>query len=555
MNNHINNLKWLYIKCRKFIPHIIVITIICSLKSLISVGTALCTKYIIDSSYTGSISTAKKWILFLGLMLLAAIVLSSLDTIFSTYSSEKIRNDLQKKIYFHIINSKWSEHNKYHSTDFLTRITNDVTSIVDMIIYTIPNIISLSVLLITSFGAIFLLSTELSIIAALLFPFLILLSKIYGHKLNKFYISIQKCESFFNKFVQESFKNILIVKSFCLEKNRLKDFSNIQNERFNLKMRRSYLSCISNGFFSLSSFSGYFIVLMWGIYEFNTSSSDIFGNLTALIQLFSNIQQPIYGLASAFPALIYAISAAQRLIELDNMELEHISRLLTCHNSFEHINSIPYTLELKAVNFGYDTDNKILKNISLTLHSGDIVGVIGESGQGKTTLIRLLLGLITPSSGHILINNEILTAKHRKLISYIPQGNTLFSASIIDNIKIAYPAADEAAINKCLRLSASENFINSLPFKINTILGEDGSGISEGQCQRLCIARGLLKQTPILILDEATSSLDNMTELNILKNITSLKHHPICIIITHRPAALSFCNKIYEIKNSKLIIK
>ncbi len=547
MKKYFFSFKWVFTQCKKFIPHITCIIFICSIRSLISVSIALCTKYLIDAAYNLNKALVNRWIILLGLSLLITILFTSIDSIFSTYCSEKIRNELQKNIYSHILRSTWLEHNKHHSMDFLTRINNDISSIVDMIVLTIPNIFSLSLLLCSSFFAIHFLSESLSLVAIFIFPLLIFISKIYGHKLHSYYISLQKCESSYNKFMQESFNNILIIKTFCIEKLKLNNFQNLQNERFNLNMKRSYLSCCTNGFFSLSSYTGFFIVLIWGAYSISTASAFAFGSLTALMQLFKNIQQPIYGLASAFPQFISALAASERVIELETMPCENysFSKLLMPHSYNRNI-----SITFKNVSFSYTKDTSILNNISFSIHSGDIVGLIGPSGQGKTTLIRLILGLLTPHSGEILINNEPLNIYHRNLISYVPQGNTLFSGSIMENISFLSSHYNKNEIIDALKLSEAYNFVTNLKNNLYTILGENSVGISEGQCQRLSIARGLLKKSPILILDEATSSLDETTELKVLKNIAALSYKPICLIITHRPAALKFCNKIFKLENS-----
>ncbi|NSB16566.1 ATP-binding cassette subfamily C protein [Clostridium beijerinckii] len=456
------------------------------------------------------------------------------------------------------------EHNKYHSVELLTRITNDVNTITSTITSTIPSIISLLVMLFSSFIALLSISPIMSVISIGIFPILILLSKVYGKKLSYFYTEIQKKETLYNRFLQESFNNILIVKSFCLENNRSKDLAKIQSEKLNLSIKKSYFSAISNGFLALSSMLGYFVVFIWGTVSLSISGVSAFGDLTAMLQLFSNIQIPIYGLSSSFPQLVSALSAADRLIELENMTLEipnneaikndiHITPYIENDytKSTAYLNTKIY---FENVDFGYVSTSTILENISVSINYGETIALIGPSGEGKTTLIRLLLCLIYPSKGNIYINEEILNTNHRNLISYVPQGNTLFSGSILENLKFGNPEATKNQILEALNMSSSLDFVNSLPNKLNTLIGERGIGLSEGQAQRLAIARAFLRKRPILILDEATSSLDSETELNILNQVKNLIPKPICIIITHRPSALSICDKIYKLENSTLTL-
>jgi ATP-binding cassette subfamily C protein len=564
MKVFVKNIFWIYDKCKSSFSWIIVIVFVESILSVISVVKSLVSKHLIDAATQNASNQIIKWIVILGTLLLLNIILTSLNTIASTYVCETIRNQIQSKLYNHIIHSKWMEHIKYHSIEFLTRITNDVTTITSMITSTTPRIISLVVMLISSFFALVSISPIMSLVSISIFPILILLSKIYSRKLHHFYIEIQKKETLYNRFLQESFNNILIVKSFCLENNRFKDLKKIQAEKINLSTKKSYFSAISNGFLALSSLLGYFIVFIWGAINLSLGGVSAFGDLTAMFQLFSNIQVPIYGLSSSFPQLVSALSATDRLIEIENMPLENSTYNAKTNN--KHVidsinnsyNEIATTLNNKIffedVYFGYVTTVPILKNISFSINCGETIAIVGPSGEGKTTLIRLLLCLIYPNRGNIYIDGQNLNITHRKLISYVPQGNTLFSGSILENLKFSNPYATESQILEGLKMASALDFVNSLPNKLDTLIGEKGIGLSEGQAQRLTIARAFLRKKPILILDEATSALDSKTELNILNEVKNLVPKPICIIITHRQSALSICDKIYKLENNNLSI-
>ena len=565
MKNIIHNLIWIYKRCKKTFPLIVLLIILGSLGSLLSVGTALITKKLIDSASSNNMDEVIKWIAMFALLLLLRIAINSVQSIVSTYSSEKTKNRLQEQLYNHILYSTWLNHKKYHSIELLTRMTNDTDAITNLLVSVIPSIISLLVMFVSSFTALLYISPLMAFVALAIFPFLILASKIYGRKLKQFYISIQKKQAEYNRFIQESFNNILIVKSFCLENSRINTLNTLQNEKLNLSIKKSYLSCISNGLLSLSSMLGYFVVFVWGSLTISANNiASSFGNLTAMFQLFGNIQAPIYSLASAFPQFISACAAAERLMEVENMKVEDVQFLKpraiknknsypVSYNNYDEIAAtVLNNISFDNVSYSYIKGTPILQDISLNIDNGETIGLIGPSGEGKTTIIRLLLSLISPENGSIKINGIPLTVKDRNLISYVPQGNTLFSGTILENLKFGNPDATDEQIDNALKMSRSYDFVNTLENNINTVIGEKGVGISEGQAQRLTIARALLRKRPILILDEATSSLDPETELQVLNQIKNLTPKPTCIIITHRPSALEICDKVYRLENKHI---
>lgn len=538
--------KWLLKNCRSSIPFVISLIIIGSVTSLLSVGKSLISKYLIDEATLGNKSGIVKWGIILGVLLILHIIITSVNTILNNYSYEKLRNSIQQNMYNKIIKSKWYNLSKFHSVDLLTRMTNDVATICNLIVNIIPEIFSLFVMLISSFVALLSLSKTMSIFALIIFPILIFLSKIYGRKLKYFYIEFQKKESRYSKFLQESFNNILIVKSFCLENEQNKKMEGLQNDRLTLSNKKSIFASLSNGMLSFSSFIGYFVVVVWGAFNI-AKKATTFGSLTAMIQLFASVQAPIYGLSSAFPKIISAFGAIDRLNDIEKIDSEtYVPKI---YNT-----SAKASIEFKNVSFSYNDEKEIISNANFKINPSETIGLIGPSGEGKTTLIRLILSLLEPNKGEIYINDEEINTSHRQLISYVPQGNTLFSGTIRENLSVSDNITEEDMI-EALKKSCAYDFVYNFKDNLDTIIGERGLGISEGQAQRLCIARAFLKKSPILILDESTSSLDGDTEYKILNSIKSLTHKPTCIIITHRPSALSICNKIFKLENSNLNVQ
>jgi ATP-binding cassette subfamily C protein len=362
----------------------------------------------------------------------------------------------------------------------------------------------------------------------------------------------QEADSTYRSFMQESIQNLLILKTFCLEKNNLSKLTELQNNKIKLSLKRSSISIVANIFMSIGSWIGFFLVFCWGAVNLSKGIGT-YGTLTALLQLVSSIQAPFFGLAGSLPQLAGAIGSAERLIEIEKMTLEDLD-YEEADESLLNINNP--NIEFEDVSFSYFKNSPVLKNISFNIKSGETIGVMGASGEGKTTIIRLILSLIDSNQGNISIINDnkrySINPSSRNLISYVPQGNTLFSGTIRQNLLYGNKDASETDIESAITAAGAFNFVDSLKGKLDTVIGEKGVGLSEGQAQRLAIARALLRKRPILILDEATSSLDIETELRVLNTVQNLQHNPTCIIITHRTSALSICDRLFKIENGFL---
>ncbi|MGL5151708.1 MAG: ABC transporter ATP-binding protein [Clostridium sp.] len=518
------NFLFIFKNCKVALKYIVLLIISGGTVSFLSVFQAICTKNLLDGALSNNNDFIFKWTFILLGIVILNIMLKTLNTVLNSYTAEIVKNTLQKNLYSHVLNSPWSLCSTYHSVDILTRFTGDISVISNFICSSIPQGISLIIMFVSSFFALIFISPIMAIMAICIFPIMLILSKLYGRILKKFYIDLQKKESFYNSFVQESFSNLMIIKSFCVEESRVTSLCDLQEDKLKLHLKKSFFSAISNSFISFSSMIGTFVVLCWGVFKIS-SGELLFGSITAMIQLFANIQTPILGLSSLIPQFISSIGACDRVCELVKLPIEEgVETSISPDDSLE--------ISFNNVCFGYSDDKLILKDVNFKASSGDVIKICGPSGVGKTTFFRVVLSFVKPTSGEILINNESLDICHRKLISYVPQGNTLFSGSILDNLLIGNSTASMDDISNILKLCCCD-FVYALKDGINSVIGEKGIGLSEGQCQRLCIARALLKKSPILLLDEATSALDLETENKILEGIKKLEYKPLCLTIRH----------------------
>ena len=541
-------IKWILSHAKPVIPFLIFTTVISSASSLISVYNTLISKSLIDSAIGGNTSEVIKYLIIMISITLGMMLLSPITSLLSTHASTKLNQSIQKKLFEHIEYSNWLEQSKFHSVSLLTRITSDVATISSTLLSTIPNIISILVTLLASFSTLIYLAPSIAIIAVFIGPFLVLVSRYFSKKLKDLYKKAQEEDVKYRAFIQESVQNIMIVKTFCMEKINMNRLVQIQDNKYKIAMKNTKLSSMTGLAMSLCSNLAYFTIFCWGALNISTGVTT-YGTFTAMLQLYSKVQYPFSSLASMFPGLISTIAAAERLMELEAIPLEKSSET-------EIIDFTNPEIAFENVSFEYKKGNKIINDVNLTIPYGETIAFVGPSGEGKTTLIRLILSLINPSSGKVYLkeNNkeDTFNRDYRNLISYVPQGNTLFSGTIEDNLRYGNFEATEEEIYEALKNACALDFVNVLEDGIKTVIGEKATGISEGQAQRIAIARSFLRKKPILILDEATSALDPETEVKVLKAIKALSHKPTCIIITHRPSALNICHRIVRLEKGHL---
>ena len=524
-------IKWILSHAKPVIPFLIFTTVISSASSLISVYNTLVSKSLIDSAIGGNTSEVIKYLIIMISITLGMMLLSPITSLLSTHASTKLNQSIQKKLFEHIEYSNWLEQSKFHSVSLLTRITSDVATISSTLLSTIPNIISILVTLLASFSTLIYLAPSIAIIAVFIGPFLVLVSRYFSKKLKDLYKKDQEEDVKYRAFIQESVQNIMIVKAFCMEKINMNRLVQIQDNKYKIAMKNTKLSSMTGLAMSLCSNLAYFTIFCWGALNISTGVTT-YGTFTAMLQLYSKVQYPFSSLAAMFPGLISTIAAAERLMELEAIPLEKSSET-------EIIDFTNPEIAFENVSFEYKKGNKIINDVNLTIPYGETIAFVGPSGEGKTTLIRLILSLINPSNGKVYLKEN-------------NKGNTLFSGTIEDNLRYGNFEATEEEIYEALKNACALDFVNELEDGIKTVIGEKATGISEGQAQRIAIARSFLRKKPILILDEATSALDPETEVKVLKAVKALSHKPTCIIITHRPSALNICHRIIRLEKGHL---
>lgn len=542
---------WIIYNAKGFKKNIVAIIMLDAVTALVGVLVAILSKNLIDSAVERTISKAIIYAGIFGALVLANLGIKAYSSVLSAKTNELMSNSIRKSMFSRISMSEWLYVTKYHSGDILTRLTSDVSNVTTGAVKTISSIISLCVQLLAAFGTLLYYEPMLAVLAFILGPFTVLLSRIWGRKLKQLNVKVQESESAYRSFIQEAIENMLIVKTFQMEKKNVNTISQLHGERLKWVMKKNITGVVASTTLGLGYWIGYLLAFCWGTLKLSSGTTS-FGTLTAFLQLVSQVQVPFIGLASTIPQLIAAIASSERLMELEGLPLEHSSKEIS-------VTSIT-GIDLQDVKFSYVENIKILDKVTVNIKPGEIVGLIGSSGEGKTTLIRLLLALIKPNNGKVLFISQngtkfLASVETRDLISYVPQGNTLFSGTIEENIRAGYSEATDEEIQDAARAACAMEFIEELAEGMKSKIGEHGIGLSEGQAQRISIARALLRKAPILILDEATSSLDIASEMHVLNSIHEIKPARTCIVITHRPTALKICSRIFKLENGNLIEK
>lgn len=483
-----------------------------------------------------------------------ALVLTILLEIFIAFFGRWIRailgvkaqNQMQRRLFAHVLLSRWSGMERFHSGDVLNRIEKDVGSIVAFVTESMPSLITVIFRFTGAFIFLFLMDRMLACAVVIILPFFILLSKMYVKKMRQLSRSVRQSDSKIQSVIQESLQHRTVVKALELSGVLLGRLESVQSLMHSQVKERTKYSSVSATIMNLGFAAGYLFAFLWGAFQLQQHAIT-YGALIAFIQLVGQIQGPARSLTGYIPVFINTFTASERLMELENIPREGLQEK---KDNMDGICGI----RLTDVSYQYDDGKPVLSRLSYTFPPGSSTAIVGETGAGKTTLIRLLLGLIYPQSGTVEIYNSTRSVgagtTTRGVFAYVPQGNTLLSGTIRNNLLLGNPEASEEMLQNALRMACAE-FVFELPQQMETLCGEQGYGLSEGQAQRICIARALLRPGSVILLDEATSALDSNTELRVLDNIRTHYKQKTLIMVSHREAALHYCNQTLHLERLK----
>ncbi len=530
-------LSWVYKSFKSFMPQTSLICIFSAAISLLFIYLAFLSKNVLEVATNERQGSILHYCFAFIAVVILQVVLSGISSLMRTAVSGKFTIALRERLFKLLNQKKYSDLQQYHSGDILNRFTVDTEVIVSNTVAILPDLCSVITKIIGGTVALILLDWKLAIIV-LIFGILIpAIGRIISKRYKYLHKECVRTEGDTRSFLQECFENSIVIKTFKSETLFLNRLGFLMKENYLFKIKRAILSIASH--LSLYSFftMGYYIILVWGASQISKGSIT-FGMLTAFLQLVSQLRAPLQNISGIFPKYYAIIASAERLSAFEELENE----------IFEHDGKLPEFNSLIGSNIDFSYNSKtVLKNFSFKITKGSITAITGDSGKGKSTLFKLILGLFTPQSGSITINGNLNTdASTRSIFAYVPQGNIILSGSIIDNLTFYNPNVSlDEVINAC-KIADIHDYISSLPDNYNTVLTERGGGLSEGQIQRLSIARAILANAPVLLLDEATSALDNDTELRVLTNIKTLKDKTV-ILVTHRKTSIDLCDSIINI--------
>lgn len=545
-------LKWVIENSKSIFLKLAFIIVVSVMLSLCGVILALVSKNVIDAATGQANGSFIEESMKLFAVVAAQIALQAISSNLLIRANGTLMIKLKTIVFSGLLKKDWQSVGVYHSGELLNRINSDVNVIASAVTNILPSFLSLITKLIAGFYLLFRLDSTFSIIVLVCGPIIVFAARIYSKKMKKYHKMAQAADGKASSFMQEGIQNILMIKAFKGEKYIADEADKLQSESYRIKVKRNTISIFANMGLYLIFSASYYIALAWGAYRLKNGVIT-FGTMTAFLQLINQVQTPFMSMSSLLPQFYGMLASAERLIELEKLpnESETVQNA-DMANVYEKLNGI----RIKNVSFEWNGETeKILRNAEYFIKKGDFVAISGTSGVGKSTLIKLILGIISPVSGAIYAETEngtyVLDKGMRGLFAYVPQGNMILSGTIKDNIRFSNTDATDEEVLKAAAAADMDGFVNQLPDGYDTVIGERGTGLSEGQVQRIAIARALLYNAPILLLDEATSALDENTEKNVLENIKAMKNRT-CIIISHKRAALDAADKVITLDNGKI---
>lgn len=557
---------WIYQYARNYWLTMVFYTLLGMVGTAVALLTSLVSKDLVDiitGHQTGEI--VKTFSIMIGLNV-GTTFLNQISEYASTYLSLKVDSEIKADIFSKILVTDWESLTTYHTGDLLTRWGSDASAISNGILNFVPNAIIYIFRFVSAFAMVIYYDPSFAIFAFLGMPVSLLLSKTLLNRMvnnNKRSAAMGAKMSGFN---QETFSNIQTIKAFDLIRLYIARLKQLQKEYITMRLDFQKMSMGTSLLLSTVALLVSYASYGWGIYRVFTDAIS-YGTMTMFLSLSGTLTGTLHNLTSLVPTIIALTTSAGRLMDIIEMPREDYSQNDAVDAFFKAHKEDGISLHVQDLAYAYSNGTQVFEGASLEAHPHEVVALVGPSGEGKTTMIRLILSLMRAQNGRATLsggrqtadssaNGESipLTPSTRKLFSYVPQGNTMFSGTIAENMRNVKPDATDEEIIDALKLSCAWDFVDKLADGIHSSIKERGGGFSEGQAQRLSIARALLRHSPILLLDEATSALDVATERKVLRNIMADEYPRTCIVTTHRPSVLGICRRVYAIRDKKCVI-
>lgn len=553
-----DELLWLFSLSRCYKKEIFAVTVLSVIGTVFSLTTSLCLKYVIDI-VTGTLNQSILLVVLTAVtMLLGSIFLSAITSRITTKVNVKIQNELQLQVYGTIFNAQWESLREYRKGDLINRINSDASLIASGAVSWWPTVITFAAKFIYTFVLIVMNDPIMAAIALMSTPVSALLSRFMIRKMHNHSLKVKELSADIMSYQEDSFQNLQYIKSFGISDVINKRLIKKQQEYKEESLNYNKVTVLMNIIMGLVGITVTFVSYAWGIYRL-WEGFITYGTMVMFLQLTLTLSNSFNSILSVIPTTINLGTSAARIISLENLP-EEKSTPTAEEKKFINSNfKSGVSINCSSLSFSYSDkpSERVLKNAGFSAGIGETIAIIGGSGIGKTTFFRLLLGLLEPTEGEITFkgnNNETIKAgpSTRELIAYVPQGNTIISGTVAENLRLIKKDATDEEIITALKLSCAYDFVSKLPQGINSQIGESGNGFSEGQIQRIAIARALIKDAPVLLFDEVTSALDEETEGRLLHNIQTHFKNKTIIFVTHKLNALDISDKVYKIDKKQL---
>lgn len=543
--------RWIYTYARSYRKAVIFYIAAGVAATIVSITGSLYLKELINAVTSYDMTGIKTVIAVIILTGVAGICLKSLSMRISAKINLKVNNEIQADVFGKILRTDWEHVSEYHSGDLLSRVNQDVSNVSGSVIGWIPSLITRLFQFAAVLCIILYFDPVMAVIALICAPVTFLLSRFLLKKMRAYNKKMRNVSSEMMAQNEEALQNIQNIKAFNIIDASVERLVAVQKKYMWVALDYNRFSVITSMYMSFAGLVTSYACFGWAVYRLWTGYIDI-GVLVLFLQMASNLSGSFQALVSMVPQAVASATSAGRIMAIVELPAEDTGDKNAADCLGRNI-----TVKISDADFAYSHSKTIIEKATIKAEPGQITALIGPSGEGKTTILRMLLALLKPQNGKLEIYDENgdgipISSASRKLFSYVPQGNTIFSGTVADNMRLMKKDATEEEITEALKIACAWEFIEKLPDGINHPAGENGGGFSEGQAQRIAIARALLRKAPVLLLDEATSALDSDTEKRLLDNIRRRAEYCTCIVTTHRESVLSVCDKIYRIENKRV---